>query len=400
MKDVLIIAHFTQVPGEKGNSRFTYLANMLADNDFNVELVTTNFSHISKDQRNVSKYHLKKLKYKLTMLYESGYQKNVSLTRLYSHYVFGKNLRKYLEKRTKPDIIYCAVPSLDAAYIAAEYSKRNDIKFIIDIQDLWPEAFKMIFKIPIINDLIFAPFQKKADFIYSAADEIIAVSNTYAARALKTNKKRKISHTIYLGTDLSYFDELAKEGNKIKKSRGEVWLAYIGTLGHSYDLICVIDALKILKDKGIKNINFIIMGEGPLKNKFIEYAKSKGIKCNFTGRLDYSNMVKLLVNCDIAVNPIVKGAAASIINKVGDYAAAGLPVLNTQESKEYRELLCTYNAGLNCETGNPFDLADKILLLYNNLGLRKKLGKNNRKLAEDKFDRKKTYLKILEILGD
>ena len=43
-------------------------------------------------------------------------------------------------------------------------------------------------------------------------------------------------------------------------------------------------------------------------------------------------MVGMLGVCDIAVNSISKGAAQSIINKHGDYAAAGLPVVNTQES--------------------------------------------------------------------
>ena len=40
--------------------------------------------------------------------------------------------------------------------------------------------------------------------------------------------------------------------------------------------------------------------------------------------MSYEDMVQTLVQCDIAVNPIIKGAAQSIINKVGDYAAAGL----------------------------------------------------------------------------
>ena len=29
MKDILIIAHFTQIPGEAGNSRFNYIAEII-----------------------------------------------------------------------------------------------------------------------------------------------------------------------------------------------------------------------------------------------------------------------------------------------------------------------------------------------------------------------------------
>lgn len=61
-------------------------------------------------------------------------------------------------------------------------------------------------------------------------------------------------------------------------------------------------------------------------------------------------MVGLLCSCDIAVNPIKKGSAGSIINKVGDYAAAGIPVVNTQENLEYKNILEEYNAGINVKT--------------------------------------------------
>ncbi|HHK5613379.1 TPA: glycosyltransferase family 4 protein [Bacillus paranthracis] len=400
MKDILIIAHFAQVPGEKGNGRFNYIANMLVQRGYDVEMVTTRFSHRNKSNRIVKEKELEQLGFKLTMLDEGGYQKNVSLKRFYSHHTFGKNLRDYLKSRRTPDIIYCAVPSLDAGYIAARYAKEKNVKFVIDIQDVWPEAFKMVFNIPVISDLIFYPMRRKADYIYNMADEVIAVSETYKNRALSSNSRINKGLSVFLGTELDTFDKLAEQ-DKFDKPSNEIWLAYIGTLGHSYDLNCVIDAIYLLEKKGIKNIKFIVMGDGPLKSKFINYANSKGINSAFTGRLEYSEMVKILTACDIAVNPISKGTAASIINKVGDYAAASLPVLNTQECREYMDLITNYNAGLNCENGNPHDLAEKILSLYYDDNLRVTLGSNNRRMADDKFDRKKTYTNIITtMLGE
>ncbi|WP_369361473.1 glycosyltransferase family 4 protein [Priestia megaterium] len=394
MKDILIVAHFTQVPGEQGNGRFGYIADILADEGHNIEIVTTQFSHRTKKQRASIGEQGNQLKYKLTMLNESGYRKNVSIKRFYSHYIFGRNLKSYLNNRKKPDMIYCAVPSLDAAYAAAQFANDNNIKFVIDIQDLWPEAFKMVFNKPVISDLAFSPMNKKANYIYNSADNIIAVSETYVNRALSANQNLKKGLSVFLGTDLSYFDTFNKE-NKVNKPLEEIWLAYIGTLGHSYDLNTVIDALSILKGKGINNIKFIVMGDGPLKFKFQDYAKAKKVYAEFTGRLHYEEMVGILGSCDIAVNPIRSNSAGSIINKVGDYAAASLPVINTQECQEYRDLISSYDAGINCENGNPVDLAESLLSLYSDSKLRKKMGENNRKLAEDKFDRNKTYLNLI-----
>ncbi|MDG0947443.1 glycosyltransferase family 4 protein [Bacillus paranthracis] len=400
MKDILIIAHFTQVPGEFGNGRFNYIAEKIDKQKANVEIVTTNFSHRTKKQRNVTNEQKQSISYKLTMLKEPGYTKNVSLKRFYSHYVMGRNLRKYLSNRKKPDVIYCAVPSLDVAKIAAKYAKKHNVRFIIDVQDLWPEAFEMVFNVPVIKDIIFYPMKRKANYIYSTADEIVAVSQTYADRALKVNNKGIGALGIYLGTELAYFDNLAEQNKITDKPNDEIWLGYIGTLGHNYDICSVIDALKILKDKGINNIKFVVMGDGPHKSKFETYAKQLGINVVFTGRLGYDKMVGILKSCDIAVNPIKQGSACSIINKVGDYAAAGLPVLNTQESNEYKELVEGYKAGFNCINGCALDLSEKLIDLINDEKLKEDMGRNNRKLAESLFNREKTYNKISNLMGE
>src|SRR5690606_20385478 len=104
------------------------------------------------------------------------------------------------------------------------------------IQDLWPEAFKMVFNIPFVSNTIFYPMKKKADYVYSTADNIVAVSQTYAERAIKVNKKCTNAKSVYLGTDLAYFDRLAKENKYKNKPKDEIWIVYIGTLGHSYDI--------------------------------------------------------------------------------------------------------------------------------------------------------------------
>ncbi|EGT3613233.1 glycosyltransferase WbuB [Clostridium perfringens] len=392
-KDILMITHFTQVPWEAGNGRFLYLLNMFDYEKVKVELVTTDFSHRTKEKR---KKNNENLRYKLTYVEELGYKKNVSIKRFFSHYIFAKNLRKYLANRKKPDVIYCSIPSTDAAYYVTKYAKKNNIKLIIDIQDLWPEAFKMVFNIPIISDIIFYPMNRKANFVYKNADKIIGVSETYVNRALSVNRKVEKGLSVFLGTDLKYFDSLTKNGEKYN----DFTVVYLGTLGHSYNIKLIIDALEQVKLKYNKNINFLIMGDGPLKNEFESYSKNKNLQIEFTGRLKYEDMVYRLKKCHLAVNPIVDGSAGSIINKVGDYAAAGLPVINTQDCKEYKMLIEKYNIGFSFLNNDIAGISDKIFELYNDYNLIEKLGDNNRKLAIDLFDRAKTYKNIINIIED
>lgn len=386
--DIVIISEFCEDFSQSDNDRFFYLAKMLAE-DNNVEIITSSFRHTTKKHRRVPAV---KWPFKITFIEEPGYSKNICFKRFISHYIWGKNVKKYIELRKNPDVIYCAVPSLTGPYLVANYCEKNNIHFIIDVQDLWPEAFQIIVNIPVINKVGFAPFTALANGIYKRANAICAVSDTYVKRALKVNKKCKEGTTVFLGTELVTFDKYAADNPILEKRDEEVWLAYCGTLGSSYDLTCVIDALSIINNE---NLRFIIMGDGPRMEEFKNYAKVKNVKTEFVGRLQYNQMCSLLSACDITVNPIAHMAAQSIINKHADYAASGLPVVSTQESEEYRNLVETYQMGFNCKNNNAQDLANKLRQLIEDKELRLQMGINSRKCAEERFDRKWAY-KLLE----
>ena len=382
--DIVIISEFCEDFSKSDNDRFLYLAKMLADNN-DVEIITSNFYHTFKKHRRKS---VENWSFKITFIDEPGYSKNVCLKRFQSHYVWGKNVEKYLKKRMKPDVVYCAVPSLTGANLTAKYCKKNSVGFIIDIQDLWPEAFQMVINIPVLSKIAFAPFRVLANGIYKRADAICAVSDTYCQRALMVNKKVNTKTTVFLGTELVTFDKYAIENPVLRKKSDEIWLAYCGTLGSSYDIPVVIDALAILNNPKIR---FIIMGDGPKMEEFKNYSKKKKIKAIFTGRLRYNQMCSLLSTCDITVNPITHMAAQSIINKHADYAASGLPVVSTQENDEYRGLIEFYHMGFNCKNNNAKDLADKLMVLIENPELRIQMGANARRCAEERFNRKNSY---------
>lgn len=399
--DIIILADFLGRFDNSLNNRFLYLANILEKNH-KVEIITSDFNHGTKEYFEGIP---KGFSYKITMLHEPRYLKNVCIKRFFSHFIWGKNVKKYLENRKKPDVIYCAMPTLTAAYEAGKYCEKNGIRFIVDVQDLWPEAFEMVFHVPLLSNIIFAPFRAIANAAYKRADSICAVSEMYLNRALSVNKKCKGGHCVFLGTNLENFDSNVEQFSEEEihtqlpnQKVDDVWLAYCGTLGSSYDLTCVFDALEVVKSKEIDPPTFIVMGDGPRKHEFEQYASKKGLDVIFTGSLPYTQMCGLLCMCDITVNPIMHGAAQSIINKHADYVASGLPVLNTQECKEYRYLVDSYKMGYNCKNNDAEDLAEKMIIIINDSNLREKMGRNARKCAEEKFDRKHTYQELINVV--
>lgn len=204
-KRIVIIANYVSGLETVGNCRFLYLANLLVGKGSNeVELITSSFSHNQKKQKQET---LNSFQFKVSLMYEPGYKKNICLRRFYSHFVWGRNLLKHIKASPKPDAVYCSIPSLTGPWLVSKYCKKQSIPFIIDVQDLWPEAFRMVFNPPVISTLIYSPFTYIANSIYRNADVVCAVSQTYVDRAQIGENKRDAGHSVFLGTDLAQFDD-------------------------------------------------------------------------------------------------------------------------------------------------------------------------------------------------
>lgn len=394
--DAVIISNYWHFPIEKSSSRYHTIATLAAEQGISVEVITSRFYHTKKRQRNEFEV-LRGIAYKATLLEEGSYSRNVSPARLFAHGRFAKNVINYLSNRKKPDVIYLFVPPAGLAKKVVKYAKENNIRVVIDVLDLWPEAFAMLMPAPIAK-LLLNPMKKSVEFAYDNADEVVAVSNTYVQRAIRNNSRKNIGHSVFIGTDIEYFDRAAEQALPLEGKLRSITMAYIGMLGHSYDLCGVMDAMKLLIEQGYDLVELLIMGDGPMKEKFETYAKRYNLPVRFMGRLAYTDMVKMLVKCDIGLNVLVGKSDASIINKHADYVSAAIPVINVQKNQEFGELLVAYDAGIMCSPGDTQALATAIRFLAEDEEARKRMGKNSRKLAEDKFDRNKTYQEIIDVI--
>ena len=339
----------------------------------------------------------RELPYSLVIITELGYKKNVGLDRIWSHRHFAKQLGAYLKMiKRKPDVIYCAYPMMGAAYEVGKFAKRNHIPFIIDIQDVWPESIKntLNFPEPLTNTLLY-PLTLYANRIYQLADTVVGVSKSYIARVEKVNRHAKNFLPVYIGTDLGHFDSCKRV--KVFKKQDEFWITYVGTLSYSYDIHTVIKAVAKLKEKGLNRIVLKVLGDGPFMGKYKQLATELNAPVDFLGYLAYEEMVPTLVRSDLAANAISKGAQQSITNKIGDYVAAGLPILNSSMNTEFCDIVTSRKLGYNYSPGDSDKLSEHIETLYHNHELRRFFGANSRKLAEEKFDRRNSYQEIYSL---
>ncbi len=398
-KNIAIVTLAVALEGEKGYSRFRFLSDMLSEY-YHVDLITSSFQHWEKKQRGMKENQNDNSSYRIIFAYEPGYKRNVDLRRVYSHRIAVKNIKRILSQHSY-DLIYCIIPD---NYMAAEvgtYAKNNGIKFIVDVEDLWPEAMEMISPFPKgMNRLLFGSYRKSAQKAYNCADAFVGTSDEY--RDIPYKKYGicyKPAITVYVGCDLDEFDAGVRQfSDEILKETEEFWITYAGNLGSSYDLITLIKTAQALYKEGCKNVTFKILGDGPLRSEFEKVAGQKPCCVQFLGYMNYGKMAAYLDKSDILVNSFVKKAPQSIVTKIGDYLAAGKPIINTLCSLEFRKKVEDDGFGINVEAENVESLLKAIKLIRENKNNAWEMGANARAVAEREFDRKRSYIKIRELI--
>ena len=402
----------------RGYTRFRFLSELLVKQGFDVDLITSSFQHWEKAHRDTTKACYQGLPYNIVFIDEPGYQKNLDFARIRSHGVAAKNLRQHFEDSAgRYSLIYSEIPPNDVARVCAEAADAQRIPYVADINDLWPEAMRMVVNIPVISDIAFRPFARDAKVVYTLLSGAVGTSDEYAARPAADRTLPYPHETVYVGNDLAAFDEGAREHlGDVEKPEGEVWAVYAGTLGASYDIATLIRAAAILERRRVQHamransaakrnayrpfppLRVKILGDGPDRESLEQLAKTENAPVDFLGYQDHGTMAAWLCASDITVNSLVKSAVQSIVTKIGDYLASGKPMINTGSSPEFRAKVSTDGFGLNVEAENPDALADVLEELARTPSMRKIMGARGRGVAEREFDQATSYLAIVNLI--
>lgn len=399
---VLLINGFIYLPGEGGYKRTLYLFNMMKELGYHITLLTGDFNHYAKKVRDVKKFREEYPDFKdIEIVHMPAYTKNVSYSRWKSGKVWAKNVYTWLkENYNHYDVVYANMPDIPTILKIKDFCHGKGLKLIIDVRDLWPEVFRVLLKKEWLYRLITYPIKKRADRCYAAADELMAVSNEYLQRGLSVNTKAKNRKAVYIGATFDrFYSGIEKYASYIEKKNGEVWVTYAGTLGSTYDLYTLLDAAAVIQGSGLEHIVFKILGQGPEEESLKSYATEKNLKnVDFVGFVDYEKMAAYLSKSDMTINSVKRRASQSIINKVADYFAAGIPCLNGSLCQEMRQLIDDYQTGVNFEPENVNSLVDAIVQIDKNKAKAKQFGENAKKLATEKFDRRITYPQIISLI--
>lgn len=382
----------------KGATRYVYLATLLHEHGYDVDFITSGFQHWEKRQRDVEHFDAGTDAYTIRFIEEPFYPKNMCPQRIWAHHVVAKRVSEYFDEHHDYDLIYCQIPPNDVAREIGKAAHRFKIPFVVDVNDLWPEAFRVAFDVPVLSDILFAPFYRQAKAVYQMADAVVGTSDEYRERGLRDARAGIPSETVYVGNQLCEFDAgVVANALQIDKPIDEIWVSYAGTLSACYDLETLVRAMAMVQ-KTHPEAKLQILGDGSERDNLKAAAHSSGAEVVFHGYLPYSQMAAWLSKSDITINSLVEKAAQSIVTKIGDYLAAGKPMVNTSCSKEFRAKVEADGFGVNVKPGDAEGMASVLIDLIEDPQRRAQMGKRARAIAEEQFDRPHSYLKTVRLI--
>ena len=403
-KRIAVVTQGVKIGDEtRGYTRFRAIAEALAADGFEVDLITSTFQHWDKAQRDTTRECYQGLEYRIQFVYEPGYKKNLDVRRINSHRILARNLKAYFKSRFSDDaraydLIYSEIPPNDMALACAEAAQEHGIPYVCDVNDLWPEAMRMAVDVPVVSDVAFAPFARDARRVYRLISAAVGTSDEYANRPSLDRTKPYVKRTVYVGNNLDTFDQgAAQRAVDVHKPEGEIWVIYAGMLGASYDIATLIQAVKLAHAEDGR-IRCKLLGDGPDRQKLEQLSESVGAPVDFVGYAPYDLMAAYLCASDITVNSLVRSAAQSIVTKIGDYCAAGIPMINTGSSPEMRAKVTADGFGVNVVAEDAQALANVILSLADDPERRRIMGANARRVAEEQFDQKRSYRVIVDLV--
>ena len=128
------------------------------------------------------------------------------------------------------------------------------------------------------------------------------------------------------------------------------------------------------------DIGLLIIGEGPLKKKVKEASSDEQHNLIHLNKLSREDYLRVLSICDIGiVSTVANVTIPSYPSKCIDYFLCELPIIASVEmTTDFGEIIENAGCGFFCPAGNSDQFIEKLILLSNNLDLRKKMGKSGR----------------------
>ncbi len=231
------------------------------------------------------------------------------------------------------------------------YSKKKGIPCYIYVQDLWPENVEVILGVK--NKFIIRSITRMVNYIYKNCENVFVTSNSFRnnliSKGLSVNKV--VTWSQYAE---DYHIELENDNNFTLEQNFNI--IYTGNIGKAQGLEVIIPTALKLKEMGIENVIFHLVGDGreleSLKKSVSESELHDNVKFHTPVLPD--QVSRILSEADVALLTLESNKVfdMTIPAKLQTYLACGVPVLAVARG-EVAEIVQTAKVGY---CSSPADL--------------------------------------------
>ena len=398
MKNIWLINYYSYPPGTSSWRRHYDLGKELLKYGYNIDIIGGSFVHDRKKHilNKNEKYRIENhagLRYHIL----NGISYSGSLMRILSMIEFMIKVFFYEKKlKVKPDIIYCSCPHPFNGLISLYLSKKYKCKFILEIRDLWPETWVEMGAIT-RKSLIYKFFAWIEKLLYKKADKIITLMPGAFMYIEKLGIPKEKVEWVSNGVDLEEFDKNYFKEPVYKFDKSKFNITYTGSIGIANALE---ELFEIAKDLREENIMFNIIGDGPLKDKYINYCRENNINnVKFYNPISKDKIPAILRESEVLMtftknSNLYKYGISP--NKLFEYLASFKPIIFS--GNVYNDVVKISNCGISVEAENKEKLKEAFSKIYNfSQNEREELGQNGRRYLEKNFTNKVLTNKLLKI---
>lgn len=278
-----------------------------------------------------------------------------------------------LQKKNKYNIVHVHTPTAGVygRLLKAIFPKLKTIYTV--------HGFHFYNGAPMINWIIYYPIER---IMANFTDIMITMNSEDNERSKKFNVK-KTYRINGVGVDLSKYslgnynkDEIR---NKLNISTYDFVILMIAEVNKNKNHKQMIDAINILKSRGIDNIKVICAGDGIMLDDIKLYIKEKNLEDNIQMLGFRTDINELIVGCDIG---ILMSYREGLPKNIMELMACGKPVIGTN-IRGIRDLIEHNVNGYLVSIGDIQDTANKIEKLYRNKSLLKNMSIKSNEIIKD-----------------
>lgn len=294
---------------------------------------------------------------------------------------YAKELLKF-SKVEKPEIIHAASNYMNG--IVGNYiAKCLGIKSIYEVRGLW--EITRISRQPEWKDTEYYDLMVKMEVeAANGADVVLtlteALKNELISRGIPAEKIVILPN----GVTSDRFIPRGRDKNleESLKLKGKVVIGYIGSVVEYEGLELLVQATRLLVDKGIINISVLIVGDGAVLEKIKQHVKESDLEeyFLFTGRVPHEEVENYYSLVDIAPFPRKGLPVTEMVSPLKPFEAMAMQkAVISSNVDALKEIVKDGYNGLTFEKDNVQDFTDKLENLIKSEELREKLGEQARK---------------------